>query len=77
MQIVLRIQGMQKSAKMLTYLLDSGYDLGEVEEIINEALDDRSGVLLTPKEGTKDIEFFPHKMKIISVADASIDPEEL
>jgi len=75
MQLILRVQKMGDKTPMVEYLLDPEYDLGEVEDLINEGLEHQSVVVLSPKSGTKDIEFYPHHMKVISVADADIVPE--
>lgn len=77
MQLILRLQKMGAKTPVVEHLLDPGYELGEVEELINEALDERVSVLLTPRVGTTDIQFYPHQMKLINVAVSTIDPETL
>lgn len=75
MQLVLRMRKMEENAPLVEHLLDAGYELSEVEELINEGMDQQCAVLLVPKSGTTNIEFFPHQMRVISVADVTVAPE--
>jgi len=77
MQLILRLQKMGTKTPVVEHLLDPGYELGEVEELINEALDERCSVLLTPRAGTTDIQFYPHQMKLINIAESTVDPENI